>query len=53
MTDLEKALAKIEEGAGELRPFDKIAAHEIEQIVIEVRKDSITEELDGARGRAA
>ena len=49
MTDLEKALAKIEEGTGELREFDKLAAHDIEQIVKQVRDD----ELDSARERAA
>lgn len=49
MTDLEKALAKIEDGAGELREFDKCAARDIEEIVKQVRED----ELDSAREEAA
>ena len=54
MTDLEKALAKIEEGAGELRPFDKLAAHEIEELCKEVRADDAMQRaLDDPRGLAA
>ena len=53
MTDLEKALAKIEEGAGELRSFDALAAYDIEQIVSGVRVESINDELDSAREVAA
>ena len=52
MTDLEKALAKIEEGAGQLREFDKCVAREIEELCQEVRAD-MQRALDDPKGIAA
>lgn len=40
MTDLEKALAKIEEGVKELRLIDELAAYDVQSVVDEIRADA-------------
>lgn len=56
MTDLEKALAKIEEGIAELRIIDEWGADDLQNAVDSLRKehaDVLNDELDSAREEAA
>lgn len=57
MTDLEQALAKIEEGIGELRLIDKLGAHDLQNVVDSIRQehadDAMQRALDDPKGRAA
>ena len=57
MTDLEKALAKIEEGVKELRLIDELGAYDIQNVVDSIRSDAADDAmqraLDDPRGLAA
>lgn len=57
MTDLEKALAKIEAGIKELRPHDELGAYDLQNIVDSIRSDAADDAmqraLDDPMGRAA
>lgn len=53
MTDLEAALQQIEESLKVVRAEDKCAAQDIQEVIDQVRLDSVTEELDSARSKAA